>query len=1086
MALVGSLQISITANTSGLQQGTQQATMYVNNLNISLTKAQAALLGLTPPAEKAQAALTGVGKAAIQFAAAYVGVNAIKMHLTDLIHEGSKIETLRAAFIGLGGSIEAGNKSFAIALETANKYGFAVTDVGKSLMRLQEASKGAGLGIEAGERLFKASGATARALGFTSEEMKRMLLAMQQMLSKGKVNAEEMRSQLAEVLPGAITIFARAMGVPIEVFSKMMERGELVAGILIPRVTRQLEKEFGVKATQSLNTLAVSSERLANAWAMLGEQVVKTGVPAAMVDTLRVAVEFWEKILHLKEQYDGAGTKSGGVDITQTRQFKDYYATLAAVQKSVEIQKDLAGELEKLKASGADKSTIDTYRQALDQEIESYKKLNDQLEIQRLALEKVKGFVDKSNIKASEKEAEVAKVTAEEEAQKVIREEGVNLQRELNKLYKEYQSLVEATNAQIAQDPASREDALEKLIAQSKKIIAVTESLRSRERQFLDKMPGVGGSIGEGGKASLGVSQERWDAAMPIIRSIAQQYGVDPNLAGGVAIRESGLDPRAKSKAGAAGIMQLMPGTAADMGVTNVWDIVQNVTGGIKYLAQQLKQSGGDIDKALANYNYGPGNVAKHGMGALPKETRDYLVRVKSNAAVLASQGEGGSDKVASGAEEATRQIDEMHKGLVKAKEDLVEIGNQDKYIKIFVNLQAELDRIKMWPEDFEATQLDRMNTLSKTVLEFKLKFAEAPQAMAEWLKGAIENMRESVDTAFEAFTLKQVRIHLEQEVTAMTGDLVNQAAEFRRQIQDLNLGAQNPEAMRGLGMTDAETNLKRYAASPRMQESAKMLVELSKIEATGGDTTELRAAYAKQKQTEGLAAGARFLQQLQDELDTLTKTEKALQALRLATDGASAAQIKEAEALRISNKEAKYGAQLADFMTDIFDQIASGAKFNFASIGYAFSRMLMGMIIDASGVKQDLTKLFQEILGGDKSKGSGLGGLLGKGIGAIAGLFGGGGGVPLESSAPLGGMEMTVPMQHGGPVMPGRAYTVGEHGAETFVPRTAGSIIPNGGIGGVSMVMNVYANDVGSFQRSSGEIQAKMLGAMRRAQRNA
>jgi hypothetical protein len=122
-----------------------------------------------------------------------------------------------------------------------------------------------------------------------------------------------------------------------------------------------------------------------------------------------------------------------------------------------------------------------------------------------------------------------------------------------------------------------------------------------------------------------------------IFKRAAAQYNVPENLLKAVAKAESGYDANAVSSCGAQGVMQLMPSTAAALGVQNPFDAEQNIMGGAKYLNQMLSRYDGNAELALAAYNAGSGNVAKYG-GIPPfKETQTYVARVMDYAGLKPS-----------------------------------------------------------------------------------------------------------------------------------------------------------------------------------------------------------------------------------------------------------------------------------------------------------------------------------------------------------------------------------------------------------------------------------------------------------------
>ena len=111
----------------------------------------------------------------------------------------------------------------------------------------------------------------------------------------------------------------------------------------------------------------------------------------------------------------------------------------------------------------------------------------------------------------------------------------------------------------------------------------------------------------------------------------ARATGVDPQLIVAVARHESAFNPNAVSRVGACGLMQLMPATARVLGITDVFDVRQNVFGGARYLRQLLDTYGGDLDRTLAAYNAGPGAVQKYN-GVPPfAETKAYVASIRAS-----------------------------------------------------------------------------------------------------------------------------------------------------------------------------------------------------------------------------------------------------------------------------------------------------------------------------------------------------------------------------------------------------------------------------------------------------------------------
>ncbi len=121
-------------------------------------------------------------------------------------------------------------------------------------------------------------------------------------------------------------------------------------------------------------------------------------------------------------------------------------------------------------------------------------------------------------------------------------------------------------------------------------------------------------------------NREKVEVMIP--ERVSARYNVDPALIRAVIQTESNWNSKAISSKGALGLMQLVPGTARQMGVSNAFDPKQNLDGGVRYLRTLLERYNGDLDKALAAYNAGPGAVDRAGGVPQYRETREYVRKV--------------------------------------------------------------------------------------------------------------------------------------------------------------------------------------------------------------------------------------------------------------------------------------------------------------------------------------------------------------------------------------------------------------------------------------------------------------------------
>jgi tape measure domain-containing protein len=188
------------------------------------------------------ASLSALG---IPIAAAVSQLAPIGQMLADTMRTMTPIQT---RFETIGGNPENGQQMLDFAAQVAQEYNTPLLASIEGFSRLAAASKGSKLEGQDTEELFKGVSQAMAALGLNAQDASLIFLAFQQVISKGKVAAEELRGQIGERLPGAIQLAAKSMGMSVADFSAALDRGEISSNILLPKLAKAFQEEYGAGA----------------------------------------------------------------------------------------------------------------------------------------------------------------------------------------------------------------------------------------------------------------------------------------------------------------------------------------------------------------------------------------------------------------------------------------------------------------------------------------------------------------------------------------------------------------------------------------------------------------------------------------------------------------------------------------------------------------------------------------------------------------------------------------------------------------------------------------------------------------------
>ena len=884
---------------------------------------------------------------------------------TAAVQAAARMETLRAQFTALQGEGRA-----AVTLQTlfatAQRLGVEFGTLATAFRGFDAATQGTAIEGAKAQRVFEQITTGMRGMGASSEQVGRALLALQQMVSKGTVSQEELRQQLGEALPGAMGIAARAIGVTTQELNKMIEKGQESTGFVVA-FANQVEREFGGKAATATNTLASAWQRFANELEQFKGSLAGGELVGQLRDLANWAAKFLETVRQGRELRDealGGPARSMPYEMEGMRD-------LQARQKEIE---DLRRTVERGQQGYVLPGMPFIPGMPTPQQMEEAR--TKLLELQKTQDEAIKRMRE-----SWAAEADQPLIIPGARQADAIRKIQDDLQKQLRDLdlTADFVTPLELAEAHLK----AIEDAFKRM------------------REIVPQ-------IGEGLRHTL-IPTGKPSPYDAMFEAAAAKYRQDPNVLRALGEQESGLRPDVVSRKGAVGIMQIMPGTAAQYGQAgaNLKDAATNIELGAKIFADLMKRFNNDVTKALTAYNAGPGRggiplptgenatFAADVLRRIPRQPGDILAQTEAQrrAAELRVEAEKpDTERLA-----RTREIGREDIARIMEREREAEEAARERRRQVFATGEEYLRAV----DQEIATQNQQMETLKRLAETYGEVKAARDEDTASALEAALANTVHAEKAKELAQAIREVAaiekqlpdLRREAAASARAGERAIQAVKdeaealetLRENLEQVQLARQGPGGF-PFGESREELRLRQ-----RTQE--KIVTPAGQEEAAA-----LAAAYRQQLQ---LNYAAELFIDLAQGVGSAWSS-----ALQSIADGTHSV----GEAFK------EMGRSILQTMAQIAAQEATRA----------FIRLGLSLLTGAAT---------GSLAPAVAPTGGGGGGAYGTGIGAILGGGGPqpGGGAPFSFGAMLGGGSGTGAMfefQHGGIVNRPTRALVGENPA--------------------------------------------------------
>jgi len=234
-------------------------------------------------------------------------------------------------FKAVTGSVAGANDELAFAEERADRYGANLVKVTQNWLKFRAATNGTELSDQARE-IFETFTAVSVTLGQTPDQLDGALKAVEQMVSKGKVQAEELRGQLGERVYGAFLKAAESMGITTAELDKMLEQGQVVASDLLPKLAKQLQEDYSINLGDRIDTDIATFARLENSLFKLRVAIGRSG----FIDFLASMAEELTKLIRIVSEANPMMLKFAGTFILLTAAAAPLLWIFGAMAKSIQ------------------------------------------------------------------------------------------------------------------------------------------------------------------------------------------------------------------------------------------------------------------------------------------------------------------------------------------------------------------------------------------------------------------------------------------------------------------------------------------------------------------------------------------------------------------------------------------------------------------------------------------------------------------------------------------------------------------------------------------------------------------------------